>query len=76
MPVKLQGSEGSPQETRKKGAACAYAGAAFPDDPLRTYDTNKDGVLGEGELVRMLQDVDPAWQQDTRRQRRQSGARP
>lgn len=53
-----------------------YVGAAFPDEPLRTYDLNTDNALDHGELVKMLQDTDPARQQNARRQRRQSGSQP
>lgn len=51
-----------------------YADISFPDDPIRTYDLDKNGGIDMDELVKMLQETDPAWQQDTRRRRRPNGS--
>ena len=51
-----------------------YADISFPDDPLRTYDLNNSGGIDLDELVEMLRETDPAWQQDARRRRRPSGS--
>ena len=53
-----------------------YAVAAFTDDPLRTYDLDQSGTITEDELMKMLQEIDPAEQQDARRQRWQGEAYP